>query len=74
MHVGAVSLAATPLTAGAAADRLAGTASLILLALEATLSVPGNYVTWYASESIGVKVLDEGIAIDVTPNVGVVTE
>lgn len=74
MHVGSVSVGATPLCAGVATDGLTSTVSFIFITALATLAVPGNYVPWYESEAIDVDVLDEGIQIDVTPNVGVLTE
>ncbi|HQR20122.1 MAG TPA: hypothetical protein PKV98_04610 [Burkholderiaceae bacterium] len=74
MHVGAVPIGATPVSAGMNSDVFAGTATMLLIVAEATLAHPGAWVTWYESESVGVRVLDEGIAIDVTPNVGVTTE
>jgi hypothetical protein len=73
MHVGAVSLASTPLAAGGAGASLSGEVNIVI-SLAGALLIPSASVLWYESESIGIEFALPDIEIDVTPNVGITTE
>jgi len=73
MHVGAVSVAATPVAGG---GRQGGTFGVTTIGFTASAFVyrPAGSPLWYTSENVDIEVEFEGIAIEAEQHIGVTTE